>query len=228
MARKDSFEAVLGLMLKKLSPEEAKKTHIKVARAALKELQSRQKEPLPYALYVDGALVDPLVMYIDSAGGVSKGEDRVKPFGTIKYVFLRMQQVARYALVTAQELSPVQSGRYKKSWSVIVDRVEMTPDKVPPEAREIIVVNYQPYARKIHMRGARLRNVPPGIVEKLRQMVRRQFGKVVNTELKFIKLQGGYVLKRDYIQIRRSGRRRQRDPKGTELSYPALVITAKF
>ena len=199
--------------LKNFAPEIARREHIRIAREGLERVKSKSPD-VPYRIIVDGK--------------AAFSEEQVKPFGVIKYVFIRLPQITRFAILTAQDLSPVESGRYKKSWILIVDgKPFFSLFDLPNNAKEIIVVNFQPYARKIHVRGARIRQVPPGIVEKVRQLTRRRFGSQANLDMRFIELQGGWVLRRDYVQIRKSGRRRLHTRAGREITYPALIITPK-
>jgi hypothetical protein len=208
------FESVINLNLQRFSPEVARRKHIEVARKSLNAFLARQGDKPGYQIFADGIPV--------------MSEDAVRPFGVIQYVFLRMGQVGKLAIQTARDLSPVQSGRYKKSWMLIADRNLVNENSVPNQVQELILVNNQPYARKIHVRGARIRNVPPGIVEKVRQIVLRKYRQTVVIDLKYIELEGAYVLKNDYVQVRKSGRRRLHTKAGTELTYPALVMTPKY
>lgn len=208
------YEQVLELNLKRFNPENAKKIHIETARKALGEFLSRQKDKPEYKILVDGA--------------EALSENQVKPFGIIKYIFLRMAQVGKLAISTARELSPVMSGKYKQSWVLIADRVLVNENSIPNNVKELILVNPQPYARKIHVRGARFRGVPPGIVEKVRQITLRSFRNTIVGEVRYIELNGAYVLKKDYVQVRRNGRLRLHTKAGAELTYPALVMTPKY
>jgi hypothetical protein len=209
-----SYEQVLAINLKRFQPEEAKKEHIRIAKEVLNKFLSAQKEKIDYQIVVDGF--------------PSGSENNVQPYGVIRYNFLRMAAVGKYAKKTAQDLSPVQSGRYKKSWLLVADGQLVNENNIPNNSKEIILVNNQPYARKIHLRGARLRGVPPGIVEKTRLIVRRRFGRITDLNIRFISLAGGYKLQKDYIQTRKSGRTRLHTKAGTELTYPALIIRARF
>ncbi len=199
--------------LKGYVPEIARQTHIKIAREGLEKIISKNPG-LPFRILVDGR--------------AAYSEEQVKPFGVIKYVFIRLPQIARFAFITAQDLSPVESGRYKKSWLLIVDGAPFFSFlNIPNNAKQIILTNFQPYARKIHLRGARLRGVPPGIVERVRQITSRKYSSQVNINLSFIELRGAYVLKNDYVQKRRSGRLRLHTKAGREITYPSLIITPK-
>lgn len=209
-----SYEQVLEINLKRFQPEEAKKQHIRIAREVLNKFLSAQKEKPEYQIVVDGF--------------PASSENNVQPYGVIRYNFLRMAAVGRHAIKTARDLSPVQSGRYKRSWILVADGQLVSETNIPNNAKEIILVNNQPYARKIHLRGARLRGVPPGIVEKTRLIVRRRFGRITDLNIRFISLAGGYKLQKDYIQVRKSGRMRLHTKAGTELTYPALIIRARF
>jgi len=207
------FEQIIVLNLKRFQPEEVRKKHIEIARKVLNNFLERQRDKPEYEIIVDGHL--------------AHSEEAVKPFGVIRYVFKRMAQVGKYAIKTARDMSPVQSGRYKRSWILVADGQLVSENDIPNSAKELVLVNNQPYARKIHLRGARLRGVPPGIVEKTRLKVQRQFSSV-ELNIRFITLGAGYRLKKDYIQTRRSGRLRLRDQAGSDLTYPALVIKQKF
>jgi hypothetical protein len=210
-----SFNIVVPLDFKNFTPEGARLRHIQIAREGLKTYLSLSRDKPNYQIIVD-----------NSPASTEMG---VKPFGKITYLFLRMSQVGKLAIKTAIELSPIASGRYKRSWILIADGKfvgqSVLVGDIPDDAQELILVNNQPYARKIHMRGARLRKVPPGIVEKVRQIVRRRFGISFIIDLRFIGLPGAYTLKRDYIQ---KGRSKVHTKKGNELTYPALVIKQKF
>ncbi len=213
MAR-SAFAQVIELQLQRYSPEEAKRKHIEIARRTLAGFMAGQESKPGYTIEVDG----------HTAGS----EEAVKPFGVIVYRFTRMREIARYALDQAIAQSPVESGAYKKSWFLLVENSETAPGAIPQNALAVILTNDQPYARKIEMRGARLRGVPPGIVERVRQLVLRRYRTIIDVNMEYLTLAGGHVLKRNGVRVRRNGRRSSRNNKGQALTYPALVITSKF
>jgi hypothetical protein len=204
MAR-SAFERVIELQLARFAPEQAKALHIEIARRVLGKFLAGQSEKPVVAIEVDGH--------------AAASENQVQPFGIIAYRFLRLPAVGRFTIATAREISPVDSGRYKKSWFLLADGAEVSETAVPANTRELVLSNDQPYARKIHVRGARLQGVPPGIVERVRQLVLRRFGGQVDANIRFITLRGGYQLKG------KRGRPRKRQSRA--LTYPALVITAR-
>ena len=173
----------------------------KEARASLAEVQSSGQAPKTYTKYINGR----------------KGaqEESVVFPGPIVYQFEWLTEAVRYSLTYARARSPVRSGRYARAWFAMVNGIHVKdPTSIPPGA-EVIITNDVPYARKVEV-GAMKMSVPPGIIEDMRQAVQRRFGDTVIAKKTFIRLAGGY-------RLRKKNRRGE-----TELTYPALVITAKI
>lgn len=208
------FNIVVPLNFKDFTPEMARIRHIEIAKEGLRNYLSLSRDKPNYQIIVDGNLTNT--------------ESQLKPFGKITYLFLRIGQVGKLAITTARNLSPVQSGRYKKSWRLIVNNRVVEENSIPNDAEKLILVNFQPYARKIHVRGARLRGVPPGIVEKVRQIVGRQFNISFVLSVEYIELKNAYILKQNYVQTKKRSRPRLHTKRGEELTYPALVVKQKF
>lgn len=189
-----AFESVIRLNLSRYSPEAAKRKHIEIARRGLAEFMARQTARPMVDLYVDGR--------------AATNEEEVRPFGVITYRFNRMREVLSFAIRAAEELSPYRSGRYRRAWFFMSEAGPFGLDQIPGSGT-IFLVNDQPYARKVHT-GAKGFEVPAGIVEKVRQRVRRRYGSVVETEVRFIGLSHAYTLK-----------------NGQRLTYPAVAFTPK-
>lgn len=190
------FEQDIRLFIDRtVGPEAAKRMLITRAREALADFMARQS-------------VKPMV-HILTDGRETGTEDTVKPFGVIRYEFSRIREVVSFALRELERLSPVLSGRYRRSWITLIDRVQVGMDQVDG-GQPVMIVNFQPYARKIHV-GSRGFEVPAGIVEKVRQIVLRRFRRMISVNIQFIELNPGYTLKKPP----RTGRR---------MTYPALVI----
>lgn len=212
MAR-SAFQTVIELQLRRFSPEEAKRRHIQIARAGLARFIAGQSSKPGVTLFVDGH--------------PASSEESVKPFGVIIYRFTRMRQVVQFALEEAVRQSPVLSGEYKKAWFTMIAGAEVALSAIPQNATSVILTNDMPYSRKIMVRGARLQGVPPGIVERVRQLVLRRYGAIVTANIEYITLQGGHVLKRNGVRVHPNGRRSVRQTKGRALTYPALIIGAR-
>jgi hypothetical protein len=221
-----AFETVVRLQFDKFSPEEAKRRHIGIARAGLDAFLARQPAEPAVILEVDGR----------RAGS----EEEVKPFGVIKYSFLRMNIVAPFALSKAREFSPVgdasdarpgHPGLYRASWFFIgPDGHRLDENSIPPDA-SIILTNDQPYSRKINA-GAKgfERYAPPGVVEKVRQAVLAKFGATISANVVYLHLEGAHVLQRDLRHIykgRRYGAPRRDARAGMEITYPGVEFSPK-
>jgi hypothetical protein len=212
---RSAFERVIRLQLDKYSPEEAQRRHVEIARRGLAQFLATQSTRPDVSIEVDGRR--------------ATSEDQVKPFGIIVYRFTRMREITVYALSEARRLSPVLSGRYRDSWFALVDGSEIPVDQISTSDM-VTITDDQPYARKIHV-GARGFEKHKGIVEKVRQAVIRKYGNIVETELVFITLQGGWVLRKGLRKIhegRRYGGIRNDAKKGDEITYPSLEIRPKF
>lgn len=210
-----ALDKVINVFIEEhLSPQAQKALVIKEARKILARLKARYPG-VPYKTSINGTQV-------------SNGtEESMSANGSITYEFMFLKKVAREALVLAKDESPVESGRYKRSWFILYEGAEINVSELPDAAVEIILTNDQPYARKIQTRGARLARVQPGIVDRIKVKLASRYKSFVNFEVKYIELHGAYVLKHDYIQTRKNGRRRLRERRGSELMYPALLMELK-
>ena len=183
------------MQMARYSPAEARKRHIVIAMAGKAEFMARQENKPGVRLEVDNR--------------PATSEEQVKPFGLIVYRFDRMPEVAEFALSEARRISPVDSGRYQASWFAMVGDAETAPQAIPQGA-SVTIANDQPYAWKIHAGTKGFEKyVPPGIVEKLRQLVLRKYRPIVTAQVTYIGLTG-------------FGKARRRP-----IRYPALVITPR-
>lgn len=226
MAR-SAFESVVQVALDKYGPEKAKQLHIAIARKKLGELMARQQSKPSYTIETDGR--------------PAASEESVRPFGVITYRFTRMREIAAFCLAEAIRVSPEASGRYKRSWFILADGAETKADAIPPSAKMILVVNDQPYSRKINVGAEGFEKyVPPGIAEKVRQAAIRKFRAVATIEVEYVTLSGGYVFKTNPKPAKakqnrmssafRAGRatRRGRVMAGKAMTYPAVSIRPRF
>lgn len=196
------FTRELALATEGMSPREIARAHAAFAKECLAEVQAEMGKT-------------DFTRVVDRVRGAP--EEAVTPGGLILYEFHHLQRVCEFAIQTARKISPVDSGRYRESWFFLVDGVDTPLEAIRPGAT-VHLVNDQPYARAIHARSIPWR-VPPGIVERVRQAVYREFRGLVYADIDFLGLAGGYVLK---------GRRKRKGRKdlaaGQEMSYPALRI----
>lgn len=179
---KSNWAKVFKLTLDQVRPPDVQKLHAAFAREKLAEHLAGVTGGKPAVTTV-----------VDGRRGAS--EDSVKPYGIIRYEFSYFREIAAWALTQARDISPVDSGEYRDSWFVLADGLRCEPDAIPDGAKRIAIINDRPYHRKIHVGAMKGLSVPPLIVERLRAAVGRRFGNLVYGEIKFLMLNGGYVLK---------------------------------
>lgn len=202
---RSAVERIFAPVLQAYSPEAQRLALISLAQKGIEDFVKRNPG-VTYTIQVNGATVS-------SENAVGLGP------ATISYTIQRLPDVGRYAITTAVALSPPgPTGRYKNAWFLLADSVETDRNRIPGDVQELILVNDEPYARKINVRGARLQSIPPGIVERVRQLVLRRYGALVIANIDFITLKGGYILKRNT----------RRHRAGEEMTYPCLVIRSKL
>ena len=91
----------------------------------------------------------------------------------------------------------------------MVSNTEIAAEAIP-QGVPVTITNDQPYAWKIHAGTKGFEKyVPPGIVEKMRQLVLRKYRPIVTAQVTYITLTG-------------AGKARRRP-----IRYPALVITPR-
>src|SRR4029077_11865701 len=107
MARLQTFEKDLTLATAAIAPQNVARTLAEFAKAQLAEVIASGEGSPVYDRYVNGVLGAP--------------ESAVVPPGPILYDFIWWQEIIAYALQHLVERSPERSGRYKRSWFVMVD-----------------------------------------------------------------------------------------------------------
>ncbi|MGE0425409.1 MAG: hypothetical protein AB7O88_24325 [Reyranellaceae bacterium] len=204
MPSAQSFERQLRIATAGLEPKAVSALLAKTARDALAEAIARGEASSVYTRVVNGRVGAP--------------EESVIVPGPIVYRFNYLDDAVVYALAFCEARSPVLSGLYRRSWFALVDGAPWKEGTAIPADAEVVVTNDQPYHRKVEV-GAMRMSVPPRIVESARRALLSRFGRdLLRVEVRFIRLQGGYILRRA-----RRGRGRA---KGTPITYPALIINA--
>jgi hypothetical protein len=159
---------------------------------------------------------------------------QVEPFGRIEFAARSsMAEAVRWALTELQKRSPVLTGRYASSHTVMINGAEMQGNiwvalrKVRPTDR-VQIVNPQPYARKIEgatanrrtgrgKRAALSRQARSGVYRVVLRALVNRFGKALFFDFKYVNLNIGVK-----VWGKRGARRVQRDQV-----YPALQFFIK-
>lgn len=141
-------------------------------------------------------------------GVVRRDPRQVKPFGKIEFVArTQIADAVLWALTELQKKSPVLTGRYASSHTVMINnaevqgniRVALTKVKVGDRVQ---IVNTQPYARKIESataskktgrtkRRALSKQAKGGVYRPVLRMIVRRWGKSVYVDFKYVKLNLG-------------------------------------
>lgn len=205
-----AFERALQINRTNLIGEAHRKAFIAFARQELAETLSEQKARSGAAPSYEQT--------VDGHKGASL--ESAELGGVIRFDFRYLREIAEFAIEFAREHSPVgpgEKGHYRDNWFLMAGGKPIEADAITDQT-EIVLTNDKPYHRKIEV-GAMTMSVPPGIVEQARLAVLRRYGNVVVPNVKFIKLAGGWVLRRNH------GRKGSR--AGDEITYPALFITVR-
>jgi hypothetical protein len=212
------------IVAQELSPVAQGLVLLGVAQAGLVEAKAINERALghvpEFVTTVNGAVIAWLGL---------RGLSQIRPDSEITFEFQLWGDLIPFALQSLIDHSPEASGRYKRSWFTMVDgqRVERVED-IPPGVN-VILVNDQPYSRKIDT-GHMKMSVPPGVVEAARQDILNRFGNSVSVERIMVPLPDGYVLKGRFRKGRGANARRglRRDTQtGAAMTYPALSISMR-
>ena len=159
---------------------------------------------------------------------------QVKPFGRIEFAArTSMAEAVRWALTELQKKSPVLTGRYASSHTVMINGAEVQGNiwvamrNVQPTDR-VQIVNPRPYARKIEgatankrtgrgKRAALSRQARSGVYRVVLRALVNRFGKALFFDFKYVNLNTGIK-----VWGKRGTRRVQRDQV-----YPALQFFIK-
>ena len=159
---------------------------------------------------------------------------QVKPFGRIEFAArTSMAEAVRWALTELQKKSPVLTGRYASSHTVMINGAEVEGNiwvalrNARPTDR-VQIVNPQPYARKIEgatanrrtgrgKRAALSRQARSGVYRVVLRALVNRFGKPLFFDFKYVNLNIGIK-----VWGKRGARRVQRDQV-----YPALQFFIK-
>lgn len=164
-----------------LSPKARSRVLAEFAREAIGEAQETNRRALGHVpgheTRVDGRLGAPI--------------DSVKPEGRIDVEFHLLIDVFVFILEELRRLSPVRSGAYRAAHTFFADFHQADPAN-PPEAREYVFINLQPYARKIETGRIQTR-MPPGVYEAAASSARRRFGNVARIRFGYRSTPSGAV-----------------------------------
>lgn len=213
-----------------LSPQKQSQVLASFARAEVARLQAEGRASLSYNVFVDGRENVPL--------------ETVRPDGRIFYIFSGLSEAISFALGYCIARSPrggprsKSPGTYRRSWFVLVNgRVWNADFRDIPGDAEVMIVNTQPYHRKLEMtRGGTKATVTYLCVQEIKKRFRRLYA---NHD--FLELPGGpapapYRLKGGFVSRPVTFNERKRivktgkpkfSNKGEAMTYPAVILRAR-
>lgn len=173
--------------------------------------------------------------------------EEVKPTGQIVVIYDYRAECIYACLQELVARSPIRSGRYRRSHTVMLGTTPLPPMTVPTAAQlrsvnMITIFNPVPYAARLEFGKTKsgrafVRQVEPHIYENAMGVVAREFRAVCS--LSYVKItppSGGYERQTDwsarsYVTVKNnhrihSGGRRDR-AKGTIVQHPAIRILTK-
>lgn len=226
----EAFNREITAFQRALEPDAMKAQLAQLAKKALGEAIASGEASPDFIRFVNGRRDVP--------------EEAVQLPGPIVYVFSWLPEAAAFAVAFLESRYPVigpeKGGHYRDRHIVLVNGRAWKGGPIAADA-EVIVVNTQPYARKVQV-GARGFMLSRGLYEDARQALIRKFRGLIDVELRFIRLSNGYVLKgHERLRPAKSNRkssafraghatlaRRKDTAAGQPMTYPALVLNRIF
>ena len=188
-----------------------------IARAKFENAKVMTADPKPvsYTRWVDG----------------NKGalEEAARADSVIVYEYNRVNEIAQFAQQYLSDISPEKSGKFKSSWQILLNGSPVAQITQFNSGDEILIVNDQPYARKI-VSGHMKLSVPHNLTIRAKREINRRFGNTVSAQDTYLPLAGGYVLKGSFSKGVKPGARtgiKKDTQAGAAMTYPALRIVGR-
>lgn len=215
--------------LTSIDPAVMKREFIAFAKQSVADVISSGQAPATYDTYVN-----------NHPGPV----ESVTLPGPVVFVFNNWSAVIESALQDLQRRVPHKSGDYSRSYVVLVNQRPTTDFSDVPSDAEIVILNRQPYTRKLETAHSKWRTTK--YFNGTKNAINSRYSGVFNAQVMFLNVPAGLIPGVPYVlqtggplvaakQNRRSsafrmGRahlsRRKDLQAGQPISYPALVITA--
>lgn len=131
----------------------------------------------------NNAFADMVVPVETFVNGQPATVDRLTVPGNVTFVWRWIIPVVLQAKTVLEEISPVRTGRFQRSYRLLVNGEDVEWDvKKIKDGSEVIITNVQPYARKLEVRAA------DGILESVGQAMKRRFGGFAKITFMYINL----------------------------------------
>lgn len=227
MAGLEAFERDIKIATKGLKPDAINAALAKYAKEELARVIASGEASANYNRYVNN---------VPGAPGES-----VRVPGSILYVFSNWSLIIKDALAELQKRSPRVSGRFARSFIVIVNEKVVTDFAAIPVDAEVIITNFQPYVRRLES-GRKVNGRKRRIIDSARSVLASRYRDGFRFQTMYLDITVGvhadipYILKGEYARLRRArianpaafaGRsfpkRKDMEP-GQPITYPSIVI----
>lgn len=200
---KGTFERDITVALSPLmSPEERGIVAADFARVKLGEAQQINRAAMgtvpPHETFVDGKKDAPLESVKD----------------TIVFQFQPMDNAIAWVKEQLDRRAPVLTGRFKHSFIELADGAEVPMGTEVKGAQRYVIVNTQPYSRKIEK--GQSRQAPNGLFQAVASIANAKFGKTVRVKFTYMSLT---------TQVDQSLRGSARRKADRAARQPAIIIT---
>jgi hypothetical protein len=186
-------------------------------------------------LISDGTFPPGYQTYVDGRPGGDEGTVKV-PGGAILYIFDRLAEAVKYALIYAREISvrghgrDRMSGAYAAAWIVLVDNAQIAEADIVQirQGAAVTIVNPAPYSRRLEqVYGVRYGRDRYITTELVRKALRTRYP-TISAARTFVRLAAaetphGWVV--PYVRKTPYGHQaRHRGGRAEEITYPAISL----
>lgn len=210
MAGLENFDRELRVALAGMDVETQRRELAAFARASVAELVTSGQATADYERFVNGRAGAP--------------EESVELPGPIVYVFTNWRLVVEAALEELERRAPRKTGRYSRSFLVVSGGSEVTDYSTIPPGAEVVILNSQPYTRKLEVGAAGAAGARH--FDLARGGFNRRFAGAFRAQVQFLNVSPGLRPGMPYI-LKRGGRSRRKERQaGQAITYPALALRA--
>lgn len=179
--------------------EQTRQALISTARREHEKIMATEPRPSSHYRIIDGVRDAPL--------------EGIRGDGIAIFRYPRIEQVVQFAMEVLFDLSPVDSGDYRRAHTIFVNGREVANLARYKQGDDIAITNYLPYARKIEVGKLQMRI--PGtdrVYQQARRKVMERWGNVAEVQFTFRGIVAGYQVNQAKAHNR------------SNLRFPVLLI----
>ena len=157
----------------------------------------------------------------------------VKAPGPIVYEYYYSAEIVKEALKMLQDMSPVESGKYKRSHGLWIDGLPVKPDTPLSPEHEIFIANTVDYSRRLEVgkttsgRQFTIQKKYSHIYERATKRLNAKYENVANIYFGYVQLPGAWEIKGrlpPHYMLPTGKKRKRRQNVGELVRAPAIFI----